>query len=32
MDLFNLDGDGKKSTQAILTLLAMVFGGGYGKA
>jgi hypothetical protein len=28
--LFNLDG--KRSTQSILPLLAMVFGGGYGKA
>jgi hypothetical protein len=32
MDLLNLYGDGKWSTQAILPLVAMVFGGGYGKA
>jgi hypothetical protein len=30
IDLFN--SDGKRSTQSILPLLAMVFGGGYGKA
>jgi hypothetical protein len=30
--LFNPDGDGKRSTQAILPLLAMIFGGGYGNA